>query len=621
MKNYYFSKIIVVFQDICPVWGSTCKVIRDPLNNMDNLKKYFLFLNIVLLFSFIFTKGAFCEDEDGLKFKESVKKLADKSIKGKTKLGAESRMEFISGPESGNVMIQGLGFKGSAEWNIFKISISLEMMNEYELAQYFWIHESYSRNNEEVNNFQESTPHLVKLNSVRLESIEKEYYFKYIEYNFYNKINFSESTISDKVFYGYKMKCEYDDFELFLFTGTPENRAAKLIIVDPISFSTNDNWIGDEPRPALTHGGRLQYRTIFNEANAIFYIDDTWTNIESQGDSYKGDPFYEDSLLWLDFDIAAFRWLEFRGGSGMNIRTIKADYLAEYTNNELIDIDESTPLKYNKGKYRDYAYEAGLRVDTSAGVGGSGFTIDSIARSFGKDYHPRMAADFGATEDKPYKNFRTDQQGVYSQITYILNRLQFQYFNDFWQRMSDLGLKRHCNKLQISYDLFGVDVGPFVDYWEYFGYPEDTSLNSQYLQKGSEFLYRYEMNNFITTFKIEVAENHLDSNKQDKPELMHTLEEGVNFSYIVSEDYDFGFNYERKYFSELGSKYVSLEEGKYINSYYFRFNYNIAKYPAHCYLRLETKITTPNRTEDANWHYSQRDNYARLEFRTFYNFY
>ncbi len=31
MKNYYFSKIIVVFQDICPVWGSTCKVIRDPL--------------------------------------------------------------------------------------------------------------------------------------------------------------------------------------------------------------------------------------------------------------------------------------------------------------------------------------------------------------------------------------------------------------------------------------------------------------------------------------------------------------------------------------------------------------------------------------------------------------
>ncbi len=34
MKNYYFSKIIVVFQDICPVWGSTCKVIRDPLNLM-----------------------------------------------------------------------------------------------------------------------------------------------------------------------------------------------------------------------------------------------------------------------------------------------------------------------------------------------------------------------------------------------------------------------------------------------------------------------------------------------------------------------------------------------------------------------------------------------------------
>ncbi len=31
LKNYYFSKIIVVFQDICPVWGSTCKVIRDPL--------------------------------------------------------------------------------------------------------------------------------------------------------------------------------------------------------------------------------------------------------------------------------------------------------------------------------------------------------------------------------------------------------------------------------------------------------------------------------------------------------------------------------------------------------------------------------------------------------------
>ncbi len=28
MKNYYFSKIIVVFQDICPVWGSTCKVIN-----------------------------------------------------------------------------------------------------------------------------------------------------------------------------------------------------------------------------------------------------------------------------------------------------------------------------------------------------------------------------------------------------------------------------------------------------------------------------------------------------------------------------------------------------------------------------------------------------------------
>ncbi len=31
LKNYYFSKIIVVFQDICSVWGSTCKVIRDPL--------------------------------------------------------------------------------------------------------------------------------------------------------------------------------------------------------------------------------------------------------------------------------------------------------------------------------------------------------------------------------------------------------------------------------------------------------------------------------------------------------------------------------------------------------------------------------------------------------------
>ncbi len=31
LKNYYFLKIIVVFQDICPIWGSTCKVIRDPL--------------------------------------------------------------------------------------------------------------------------------------------------------------------------------------------------------------------------------------------------------------------------------------------------------------------------------------------------------------------------------------------------------------------------------------------------------------------------------------------------------------------------------------------------------------------------------------------------------------
>ncbi len=49
MKNYYFSKIIVVFQDICPVWGSTCKVIRDPLNLYKNDKKeisiYFIKIN------------------------------------------------------------------------------------------------------------------------------------------------------------------------------------------------------------------------------------------------------------------------------------------------------------------------------------------------------------------------------------------------------------------------------------------------------------------------------------------------------------------------------------------------------------------------------------------------
>ncbi len=33
LKNYLFSIKIIVFQDICPKWGSTYKVIRDPLNN------------------------------------------------------------------------------------------------------------------------------------------------------------------------------------------------------------------------------------------------------------------------------------------------------------------------------------------------------------------------------------------------------------------------------------------------------------------------------------------------------------------------------------------------------------------------------------------------------------
>ncbi len=49
MKNYYFLKIIVVFQDICPIWGSTCKVIRDPLYlvYVDRMKK------LVLLFIFL----------------------------------------------------------------------------------------------------------------------------------------------------------------------------------------------------------------------------------------------------------------------------------------------------------------------------------------------------------------------------------------------------------------------------------------------------------------------------------------------------------------------------------------------------------------------------------------
>ena len=56
LKNYYFSKIIVVFQDICPICGPTCKDIRDPLKlfiNKISIYKTILLLSILILINCI----------------------------------------------------------------------------------------------------------------------------------------------------------------------------------------------------------------------------------------------------------------------------------------------------------------------------------------------------------------------------------------------------------------------------------------------------------------------------------------------------------------------------------------------------------------------------------------
>ena len=581
-------------------------------------KKYFLSVLIVFLLC-ILAQPVFCEDTiTEAKVRIATEKWINQSLDRtfNSWFLYTSSWDWNQGSDIGK-NLQIFKFQGQVNKPIYRMWLEFGLKREF---QDDWANTGAHETERPMYND--------LIMKIKFKIKEEKYIIQRIGYETTGSVNYSQQTIHDLgIFRGLHIESKYKNFEMKNFLGG---------IPGAWAFEDDDDNLVEFLRE-FAHGGKLEYKTQDNEMRCIYYVSEIIPKNKTGNPDYDmRDPYQVNSVFWVDADSRVLDWLELRAAYGEN-RNVR--YKTQFTNDSgnliwpvLEPADETEGYRTNF-KDKGVARIAGFTYVPGGGLRSMGFILDFRWRRYDTMYRPRYSQDsrirvdddefdigeydddegeIRQVKDKPYKVFRSDTEGYDTVISYNIQRVSFKFQHDYWWWISknteniwseehnkwiytDKGwdwfwennndFTRNCSKLSVGYNLYGVDINPYVDNQIYKGYGSATNyqgkiivsvpenFKTHFWEYGTGFNYNYYLKKLTFGFNLKFAEAERYGYFKDEKTTIYIdrasyCNQGYNVSYNA-ERFDMSFGYDRRYNIELGARYVPFDDGRYRDFYFF----------------------------------------------------